>query len=145
MKKQAAGSEKAFFSKSGTSCNIQVRETCPIFQLPRILFGLEGAEDGWMKIRVTSPLKIWNLLLMTPFPQETLIQEMVIRLKRRNKSCFVFCIPGGTFPRTGENGGKSRADHGIRKIPQFLCKNRDRAAKVLQLAPCVKYLYNSSA
>ena len=24
MKKQAAGSEKAFFSKSGTSCNIQV-------------------------------------------------------------------------------------------------------------------------
>lgn len=25
MKKQAAGSEKAFFSKSGTSCNIQVK------------------------------------------------------------------------------------------------------------------------
>lgn len=26
MKKQAAGSEKAFFSKSGTSCNIQAKE-----------------------------------------------------------------------------------------------------------------------
>ena len=26
MKKQAAGSEKAFFSKSGTSCNIQVKD-----------------------------------------------------------------------------------------------------------------------
>ena len=25
MKKQAAGSEKAFFSKSGTSCNIQAK------------------------------------------------------------------------------------------------------------------------
>ena len=54
-----------------------VREACPIFQLPRILFGFESAEDGWMKIRVTSPLKIWNLLLMTPFPQETLIQEII--------------------------------------------------------------------
>ena len=27
MKKQAAGSEKAFFSKSGTSCNIQASES----------------------------------------------------------------------------------------------------------------------
>ena len=30
MKKQAAGSEKAFFSKSGTSCNIQASgSNCP--------------------------------------------------------------------------------------------------------------------
>ena len=46
MKKQAAGSEKAFFSKSGTSCNIQAREIY---------------ENTWFKMSKTTLAKhLWS-------------------------------------------------------------------------------------
>ena len=56
MKKQATGSGKAFFSKLGTSCNIQVRADLPLeVAIEQANCGKEFGGDDWVYILQRNP------------------------------------------------------------------------------------------
>ena len=90
MKKQAAGSEKAFFSKSGTSCNIQAK-----IYLQEELLKIHKHNNSTM-IMVTHDIEeaIYladRIIVMTPRPGK--IREIVpvnlMRPRDRNHPAFV--------------------------------------------------------